>query len=59
MGFMSLAEGVKLSMMSSPTELTPDTAESPLHPFVDSIMELALLKAGSARQPSPRRSRPG
>lgn len=59
MGFMSLAEGVKLSMMSSPTELSPDTAESLLHLFVDSVMELALLKAGSAREQSARRSRSG
>ena len=48
MGFMSLAEGVKLFMMSSPTEMTPATAESLLMLFVDSIMKLARLEAGSA-----------
>jgi AcrR family transcriptional regulator len=47
MGFMSLAEGVKLFMMSSPTEMTPATAESLLTLFVDSIMKLARLEADS------------
>jgi AcrR family transcriptional regulator len=47
MGFMSLAEGVKLFMMSSPTEMTQDTAESLLTLFVDSIMKLARLEANS------------
>jgi AcrR family transcriptional regulator len=47
MGFMSLAEGVKLFMMSSPTEMTQDTAESLLTLFVDSIMKLARLEADS------------
>lgn len=48
MGFMSLAEGVKLFMLSSPSEMTPATAESLLTLFVDSIMKLARLEAGSA-----------
>jgi AcrR family transcriptional regulator len=48
MGFMSLAEGVQLFMMSSPTEMTPATAESLLTLFVDSIMKLARLEADSA-----------
>jgi AcrR family transcriptional regulator len=47
MGFMSLAEGVKLFMMSSPTEMTPPTAEALLSLFVDSIMKLARLGADS------------
>lgn len=47
MGFMSLAEGVKLFMMSSPTEMTQDAAESVLTLFVDSIMKLARLEADS------------
>jgi AcrR family transcriptional regulator len=47
MGFMSLAEGVKLFMMSSPTEMTQDIAESLLTLFVDSIMKLARLEANS------------
>jgi AcrR family transcriptional regulator len=44
MGFMSLAEGVKLLMLSSPTEMTADKAETVLTLFLDSIMELALLQ---------------
>src|SRR5258708_10925896 len=48
MGFMSLAEGVQLFMVSSPTEMTPATAESLLTLFVDSIMKLARLEADSA-----------
>jgi AcrR family transcriptional regulator len=47
MGFMSLAEGVKLFMLSSPTEMTQATAESLLTLFVDSIMKVARLEAGS------------
>ena len=48
MGFMSLAEGVQLFMMSNPTEMTPATAESLLTLFVDSIMKVARLEADSA-----------
>jgi AcrR family transcriptional regulator len=47
MGFMSLAEGVRLFMMSSPTEMTPPTAESLLSMFVESIMNSARRQAGS------------
>jgi hypothetical protein len=47
MGFMSLAEGVKLYMMSSPAEMTGPIAESLLTVFVDSIMQLARLEADS------------
>jgi AcrR family transcriptional regulator len=47
MGFMSLAEGVKLFMMSSPTEMTPPTAEALLSMFVDSVMKVARLEAES------------
>jgi AcrR family transcriptional regulator len=47
MGFMSLAEGVQLFMMSSPAEMTSATAESLLTLFVDSIMKLARLEADS------------
>jgi hypothetical protein len=46
MGFMSLIEGVKLFMRSSPTDMTPDTAEAVLTQFVDSIMQLARLQGG-------------
>ncbi len=41
MGFMSLIEGVKLFMLSSPMDVTPGTAEATLALFVDSIMQMA------------------
>ena len=44
MGFMALVEGVKLSMLSSPTDMTSDTAESVLTLFIDAIMRLARLQ---------------
>ena len=44
MGFMALVEGVKLSMLSSPADMTPETAESILTLFVDSIMKMARLQ---------------
>ena len=47
MGFMGLAEGVRLFMMSSPTEMTPSTAESLLSLFVESIMNAARHEAVS------------
>ena len=50
MGFMSLAEGVKLYMMSSPAEMPPGTAESLLSLFVDSLMKLAWLEAKSGKR---------
>jgi AcrR family transcriptional regulator len=50
MGFISLAEGVKLYMMSSPAEMTGPIAESLLTVFVDSIMRLARLEADSTRR---------
>ncbi len=51
MGFMSLAEGVRLFMMSSPMEMTAPTAESLLALFVESIMNAARHEAmsGSAK----------
>jgi AcrR family transcriptional regulator len=52
MGFMALAEGVKLSMLSSPTDMTGETAESVLTLFVDAIMQLARLQ-GSGRAGDP------
>ncbi len=48
MGFMSLVEGVKLFMLSSPLDMTAETAESVLTLFVDSIMQLARIQAGGA-----------
>jgi len=50
MGFMSLAEGVKLFMMSSPAEMTGPIAESLLTVFVESIMRLARLEADSSKR---------
>lgn len=47
MGFMSLTEGVKLSMLSSPTEMTQETAESVLLLFVDSMMHLARMEGAA------------
>jgi AcrR family transcriptional regulator len=48
MGFMSLVEGVKLFMLSSPMDMTPEIAESVLSLFIDSIMELARLQGGAS-----------
>jgi AcrR family transcriptional regulator len=48
MGFMSLAEGIKLYMMSSPTDMTANTAEGLLTLFVDSLMHLARTRADTA-----------
>ena len=45
MGFMSLFEGVQLSMLSSPTDVTPGEAESVLTVFIDSLIQLARLQA--------------
>lgn len=50
MGFMSLFEGVQLSMLSSPADMTADNAESVLSLFVESIMQLARLQ-GSTPKP--------
>jgi AcrR family transcriptional regulator len=44
MGFNSLFEGVKLTMLSSPGDLTSEDAESVLSLFVDSLMHLARLQ---------------
>jgi AcrR family transcriptional regulator len=41
MGFMSLVEGVKLFAISSPSEMTPEAAETTLSMFIDSIMTQA------------------
>jgi AcrR family transcriptional regulator len=48
MGFMSLIEGVKLSMLSSPADMTPEAAESVLTLFVDSIMQVARLQGAQS-----------
>jgi AcrR family transcriptional regulator len=44
MGFMSLVEGVKLSMLSSPSDLSPDAAETVLTVFIDAVMEVARMR---------------
>jgi AcrR family transcriptional regulator len=44
MGFMSLIEGVRLFAVSSPNDMTPETAETILTLFVDSIMQLTRLQ---------------
>jgi AcrR family transcriptional regulator len=41
MGFMSLVEGVKLFLLSSPPEMTPEIAEATLGLFLDSVMQSA------------------
>lgn len=50
MGFMSLFEGMKLSMLSSPADMTPDAAEAVLTVFLDSIMQMARLQGQAATQ---------
>jgi AcrR family transcriptional regulator len=47
MGFMALVEGMKLSMLSSPTDVPADTAESVLSVFIDSIMQVARLQGAA------------
>jgi AcrR family transcriptional regulator len=48
MGFMSLIEGMKLSMLSSPADMTPEAAQSVLTLFVDSIMQVARLQGAQS-----------
>ena len=48
MGFMSLVEGVTLFMLSTPQDMTAKQAETILAMFVDSLMELAVMKAKTA-----------
>jgi AcrR family transcriptional regulator len=45
MGFMSLFDGVQLSMLSTPGDMTADNAEAVLMLFIDSTMQLARLQA--------------
>jgi AcrR family transcriptional regulator len=45
MGFMSLVEGVKLFRLSSPQDMTVDSAESILTLFIDALIRLARLRA--------------
>ena len=60
MGFNSLFEGVKLTMLSSPGNLTSQDAESVLSLFVDSLMHLARLQGvKSTRRKSEPNKLPG
>jgi AcrR family transcriptional regulator len=47
-GFMSLVEGVKLSLLSSPGEMNASTAESVLKVFVEAIMQMARTQGTNA-----------
>ncbi|MDB6104722.1 MAG: regulatory protein TetR [Gammaproteobacteria bacterium] len=55
MGFMSMAEGVKLYMMSSPAEMTSPIAESLLTLFADSIMGMATMEQARLEADSTKR----
>jgi hypothetical protein len=48
MGFMALVEGMKLSMLSSPSDMPSGTAESVLSLFIDSMMQMARLQGRKA-----------
>jgi hypothetical protein len=58
MGFMSLCEGVQLSMLSSPTEMTPETAESVLMFFVDATMQMARMPPAAEGNTEPAAAKP-
>jgi len=45
MGFMSLVEGVKLLRLSSPQDMTSESAESILTLFINAVIQLARLRA--------------
>lgn len=60
LGFMSLAEGVKLSMLSSPADMSADTAAAVLTLFAQAIIqaararrELALIRTAAPGQDEP------
>jgi AcrR family transcriptional regulator len=48
MGFNSLFEGVKLTMLSSPGDLTSEDVESVFRLFVESLMQLAGLRGAKS-----------
>jgi hypothetical protein len=52
-GLMALVEGVKLSMLSSPTDMPAGTAESVLTLFIDSIMYAARVHGTGSGAPCP------
>lgn len=49
MGFMSLVEGVKLFRLSSPQDMTSESAESILTLFIDAVIQLARQRAATRR----------
>jgi AcrR family transcriptional regulator len=51
LGFMSLVEGVKLLRLSSPQEMTDESAETVLMLFIDAVIQLARLRATGRRSP--------
>jgi AcrR family transcriptional regulator len=51
LGFMSLAEGVKLSMLSSPADVSSATAESVLALFARAILQAAHTRRELASRP--------
>jgi AcrR family transcriptional regulator len=51
LGFMSLAEGVKLSMLSSPADMSSATAESVLGLFAQAILQAARARQEVASKP--------
>jgi hypothetical protein len=53
MGFMSLFEGVKLSTLSSPDDMTTDNAESVLTLFIESITRLTRLQRSRDDRTNP------
>ena len=44
LGFMSLVEGVKLLRLSSPQEMTDESAETVLMLFIDAVIQLTRLR---------------
>jgi AcrR family transcriptional regulator len=46
MGFMSLVEGVRLFRLSSPQEMSTEAAEAVLKQYVESVIQLARVRAG-------------
>jgi len=44
MGFVSLIEGVKLTMLAAPDDITPTNAEAVLSVFLDAVLKHAVLR---------------
>ena len=44
MGFVSLIEGVKLTMLAAPDDITPTSAEAVLSVFLDAVLKHAVLR---------------